>query len=263
MAERPISTGRELFVTQARVIESFLGKEVFLEPPQGLLEFVERTTEMGFTFEPYLEPNITLSQDAQYPGWHKKPGSYFYDFIRKGDLPPKAMRLSLMWAAMETIVRPSDDRGLQLHKNDALAPHLEDLRKQGQIEVPHWLERVPSISRFGVSPKEVSGPVVARFAEIAQVDIKNVNIDAPDYKSFNYFGHAHPEFGEANSWEIFADRLRGGNRLIGGYSDHGGLSNVYGWTAYDHNQGIAFRLRVGFPPKSYKLGPERIRRMNS
>jgi len=212
------------------------------------LEFVERTAEMGFTFEPYLEPGITLSKDAQYPGWHTRPSSYFYDLIRRGQLPPEAMQLSLQWAAMEIIVRPPYNRGLQLHENDALAPHLEDLRRQGQIKVPNYVKLVPSVSRFAVSPQEVSGPVAERVAEIGKVDARNV--DAPTYAAFNYFGNvAHPEFGEANTWEIFADNLRGGHRLIGGDSDCGGLSYVYDWDAgYRHGR-VAFRLRVGFPPE--------------
>lgn len=248
MAERPRLTGPELLVAQVGAIDRFRGREVFPEPPSELLEFVERMSEKGFTFEPYLQPGIALSEDAQYPGWHKRPSSYIYDLIRRGQLPPETMRLSLQWGAMETIVRPPYNRGLQLHENDALAPHLEDLRRQGQIEVPDHVKHVPPISRFAVSPREVSGPVAARVAEIGQVDIRNVDVNAPTYAALNYYGNlAHPEFGEANTWEIFADQLRGGDRLVGGDSGVGGLALVDDWDAGDHGDFVAFRLRVGFP----------------
>ncbi len=246
MTEIPRPTGQELLTAQVDAIGRFRGREVFPEPPSALSEFIERTSEMGFTFEPYLEPDIILNEGAGYPGWHKRPSAYFYDLIRRGQLSPDAARLSLQWAAMETIVRPSYDGGLQLHENDALAPHLEDLRRQGQIEVPDWVKHVPSISRFGVSPREVSGPVAARVAEIGKVDVRNV--DAPAYAAFNYIGNvAHPEFGEANTWEIFADTLRDGRRLLGGRSDRGGLSYVDGWAVGNPYDSVAFRLRVGFP----------------
>ena len=237
----------ELLAGQTHNLEKFFGQEALPEPPKELLEFIERTSEKGFTFEPYLEPGRQFPQDAQYPGWRVKPQQWFYDQIRQGNISPDAARLPLGWAAMETIIRPNYDGGKQLYENDALAPILEDLRKRGRIAVPDWCKHIPSISRFGVSQKEISGFVASRFVdEIGKVHAQNV--DATTYMAFNYLGNiAHPEFGEANTWERFSDKFGGDGRLIGGYSGHGGLARVCYDSSGGHVGRVGFRLRVVFP----------------
>ena len=237
----------ELLADQTHNLEKFFGQEALPEPPKKLLEFVERTSEKGFTFEPYLEPGRQFPQDAEYPGWRVKPQPWFYDQIRQDNISPDAAKLPLQWAAMETIVRPNYDGGMQLYQNDALAPILEDLRKRGRIAVPDWCKHVPSISRFGISPKEISAPVATRVAdEIGKVDAQNV--DATTYMAFNYLGNiAHSEFGEANTWEWFADKFGDDRRLIGGNSDNGGLANVHYNSSDNRNGYVGFRLRVVFP----------------
>lgn len=155
------------------------------------------------------------------------------------------MRLPLQWAAMETIARPNYNDGIQLLENDALASVLEDLRKAGRIDIPDWCKHIPPVSRFGVSPQEVGGPIAARVAEIGKVDKQNV--DVPTYAAFNYFGNlAHPEFGETDTWEVLADALRDGGCLIGGCRGIGGLSCV-DWHPRDRRGDLAFRFRVVFP----------------
>src|SRR3989344_3439026 len=101
IAERTAVAKDKLLVEQRDVFEHFRGKEVFPEPPKALLEFIERTSEQGFTFEPYLEPDLRFTQDAEFPGWRVRPNPYFWDLIKSGRLSPDAARLSLGWAAME------------------------------------------------------------------------------------------------------------------------------------------------------------------
>lgn len=247
MTERPAETGQELFDAQLAIIRRFCGREVFPEPPKALLEFIKWTTEQGFTFEPYLEPDLTFSQDAQYPGLQVRPNPYFYDLIEEGLLPPEAMRLlGPMWAAMEGFPKPNYDNGRQLCGKDPLANILEDLRRKRNIEVPDLCKHVPPFSRFAISALELEHYIHPLFAQNAKVEKKQVG---NSYAAFLYRGNtAHPEWGETNTFEWFPkDEFRGGNRLIGGDSALGGLGCVGDWHAGHHDDFVGFRLRVVFP----------------
>ena len=150
---------------------------------------------------------------------------------------------------METIKRPNYDGGKQLYENDSLASILEDLRKGNQIVVPDWCKHIPAVSRFGVSPEEISGPLASRFAEIAKVDAANV--DTSTYMAFNYLGNiTHPEFGQVNTAEWFADNFGLGGRVYGASSAFGGLASVRDGSSGLQFDRLGFRLRVAFPPKS-------------
>jgi len=250
MAERLGSIDvAQLHAQQIETRNRFFGKEILPEPPMELTEFIERTCKLGFTFEPYLSPGKHFSSDSDYPGWVVRPQAWFFDQIKRGNISPDSVRLPLQWAAMETIERPSYDRGGQLYENDALASILEDLRKGGKIAVPDWCKHIPSVSRFGVSADEISGPVASRFAEVVKVNA--VNVDAPTYMAFNYLGNiAHPEFGQANTAEWFVNIFARGYRLIGGNSDNDGLAGVGCDSSDGHRGDLGFRLLVAFPPKN-------------
>lgn len=126
---------------------------------------------------------------------------------------------------------------------------MERLRQEGKIGVPDWCKHIPSISRFGVSYDEIEKFVVPSFAEIAKIQKEAAGV--PPYMSWNYIGNlAHPEWGETNTWEWFADKFGGGYRLLGGISGHGGLAYVaHDWSDL-HLDHLGFRLRVAFPSKS-------------
>lgn len=246
MAERtPVSVKpRELLRTQTKNLDGFFGREITPESPNGLIEFIEFTKVRGFTFEPYLTRNIMFTETRDFPGWRIKPNRWFWDNLGKS-IPSESARMVAGWSAMETITRPNYTNGSQLYENDALAKTLEDLRKEGQIKVPDHVKHVPAISRFGVSPEEIEGPVVARFAKLAKIDPKTVS--AARYIEFNYLGNlSHPEFGQANTGEWFKDKFGRDDHLYGGDANDGGLAGVdYGW-ADSHRDGIGFRLQVDF-----------------
>lgn len=248
--ERVTITGEELLNTQVQIVENFRGREIFPEPPKELSEFIERTSEKGYTFQPYLIPSISFTQDAQYPGLFHKPSQYFYDLIRRGVLLQDATRLpGPVWAAMETLQKPNYDGGKQLYENDPLAPDLEHLREMGKIEVPDWCLHVPAISRFGVSALELERYIHPPFTQKFHLEESQMGVA---YLEYVYFGNtAHEELGKTNTAEWFTkDKLlRDASRLIGGDSDHGGLSYVYDWHADAHSGVVGFRLGVVFPSK--------------
>ena len=252
--ERLVETGPQLHAAQVDVVNRFRGKEVFPEPPKALLEFVERTTEQGFTFEPYLEPTLHFTPNSKYPGQVAELSPWLIEQINRGKVLQDALTLSLQWAAMEGFQKPEYDGGKQLYENDTLAPMLEELRKRGRIEVPDWCTHVPSISRFGTSPDEIDNYIVPQFIEDTPIkDLVNkgqAKAGVPPFASLFYRGNtAHPEWGETNTWEWLANSFGDGGRLIGGYRDRGGLAGVdYRWRD-DHFGNVAFRLRVAFSSK--------------
>ena len=248
MAERitTLPNPEQLVVDQTQILERFFGQEAIPEPPKALLEFVERTAELGFTFEPYFEPRVQFSQDSNYPGWHVKPVTWLYDQIKRGNVSPDAITLSGNWAAMEAIQKPEYDGGKQLYENDPLAPILEKLRNDGKIAVPNWCRHIPSTSRFGVSHDEITKCIVPEFATMAQIEAEQASV--PPYTTFNFRGNiAHPEWGETNTWEWFADSFEDDYRLVGGDSGRGGLADVYYDWSGNRGGRVAFRLRVVSP----------------
>lgn len=247
-AERTAGTlpgPNQLLAEQTSALEAFFGKEAFPQPPKELMEFLERTHDLGFSFEPYLKRDIVLTQYSEFPGWKIKPNPWFWEQINAGRVSPDAVRLKIGWGAMETIARPNYDGGKQLHQNDPLAPILEDLRKAGAITVPDYVRHVPLTSRFAVPALEVEGLVIARFVEIAGDRAKGVK--TPPVVDYNYVGNlAHPEFGKADTWEWFSNPFGRAYRLIGGHFRGGGLACVT-YCTDNRRDNVAFRLQKDFP----------------
>ena len=85
-------------------------------------------------------------------------------------------------------------------------------------------------------------------AEILGVDKERIRV--PKEIEFNIVGNLHhPEWGETNTSEWLYDTFEGGHRLLGGYSDGGGLADVDGCRPDDHLDDIGFRLLAEFPQK--------------
>lgn len=60
----------------------------------------------------------------------------------------------------------------------------------------------------------------------------------------------HPEWGQTNTWEWFADKYGDDGRLIGGRSGDGGLARVgCVWSGYRRG-GLGFSPVVPFPSKT-------------
>jgi len=251
MAERPLTLPKPeaLVAQQTHVLERFFGNEVVPKPSQELMAFVERTAELGFTFEPYFEPRVVFTKDSNYPGLVVKPNPWLFEQIQKGNISPDVASLSGQWAAMEGFQKPEYDGGKQLYENDPLAPKLESLRKNGKIAVPDWCRHIPSISRFGTSPDEIDSLIVPAFSEFAQIEdqIKagEIKVGTPSWASWFYRGNTeHPEWGQTNTWEWFSNNFGAVRRLIGGRRDRGGLADVDDdWHGHRHDY-IGFRLQV-------------------
>lgn len=264
--EKSLYKPAQLHDQETRAVISFLGEpQIIPEPPRELLTFVERTNKLGFTFEPYFEPKHDFKDGEDLPGWKVKPYSSFFNLIQKGEISPSVASLDGKWAAMEGIRRPNfedavwdeslrrglgdfaKESGQQLHADDALGDIIRKLRSAGEIPTPKDPE-IPETSRFVISrDRSYMDLILDQFAQLAQVERAQVGI--PSYMSWNYRGNvAHPEWGEADTFEIFDDSSSSGLGfpLVGGSSKHGGLGFAEKpWQGIDYLH-VAFRMRVAF-----------------
>ncbi len=200
-------------------------------------------------FDPLHFVAVTLSQDAKYPGLVTPLGPWLYDQIRNGYVAESSLQIDESWALFDGSERPDYDNGKQMFKDDPLAPLLEAGRRLGQIAVPSHVSGVPIGSRFGVSMDEQDGFVFPKLAErlrlVDAVAAGTAEVRRPTVAEFNYAGNLrYAHLGEANTWEGFNDKFGDGRRLIGGYSDDGGLSSVHYCPTGLHHDGVAFRPLV-------------------
>ncbi len=245
----------KLVAEQRQVIAGFFGAEVTV-PSDRLFEVAEKIKkEKLFKAEPFYLPRCPLSADSQYPGLKVPPSSWFFGQIRKGRrIAEDADLLPGQWVILDVSERPNYRDGKQKYADsNGLGEILADLRDQGKIEVPDYYSKVPRNSRFAVSADEIDGKSGFVAKEVASVlSLRpEEQVTTPPYVVFNYIGNlAHPEFGQVNTLEWFADKFGRDYRLDGGHSGGGGLAGVGVWQSYFRDGVIGFRLQVSFPSKA-------------
>lgn len=214
-------------------------------PPDALLELQERLSQEGFSFEPIHYPRKRLTRDSSF--WRGKvaPEDGYWKMIKEGRVAKGAANLSGIWALIESVQKPNYNDGRQIYYdgNDPLGEVLTAWRKDGRIEVPFWTRDIPSNSRFAVSADEIDALVIPEFAR--RIDINAGQTGLPRAIEFNVAGNLnHPEWGQTNTAEWFADKFDSSDRLVGGYSDDGGLAYVDASESGHHNGYLGFRLQV-------------------
>lgn len=251
----------ELAAEQGQAVAGFFGAEV-PAPPDRLFEVAEKISETRlFKAEPFYLPRCPLSEDSKYPGLKVPLSDWFYRQIRGGRIAEGADLLPGQWVLFDVSKRPNykDEDGEQMYSDsEGLGDILADLRDRGKIQVSNYYRHVPRSSRFAVSADEIdgkSGFVAKAVASVLNLQPKE-SVTTPKYVVFNYIGNlAHPEFGQVNTleWfaeEWFADNFGRGSRLCGGGSGLGGLAGVDGWQSGDRNSGTGFRLQISFPSET-------------
>jgi len=105
---------------------------------------------------------------------------------------------------------------------DFLGPVLEDLRNRGLIE-----NYQNSQSRFNISFSELEKPEVKKaLAKACGLEPDQISI--PHMIEFNILGSIHhPEWGDSNCTEWFADKYDSGKKVLtGGSCQDGGFAHV-------------------------------------
>lgn len=250
-----------LVESQRKAISDFFGLPIPPEipvPPDQLFDVAERIRqEKLFIVAPFYLPKCRLVEAANFPGMKWPLNRLIYQAVRLGKMNQDAEGLPGEWILIDVTKRPNYDDGRQMYPDThRFKDILAALREQGRIqESPDYIDYVPyhdvpKDSRFAVSADEVDGRKGFVAKEVAAIlGLNAKQIITPAYSVFNYIGNlAHPEFGQATTWEWFSNRGYG-LRLHGGSSYLNGLSDLVGSSAFSHRDVIGFRLQIRFPSK--------------
>lgn len=211
--------------------------------------------------EPHFLPPVAMVQDANFPGWKKKPENWYYEQVADrgifrwkldGQLvvDPEAFKLEGITVLVDTRLKPHYRKGKQIFRNDnLLGPILEKLRQEGRID---RYEHGPQSSRFGVSAAEWEGQIKFALAEDLGCEISQVRLERTI--EANVIPQLYPHMprqkdGKANTWVWYEEYFKNTfYRLRGGCSEARGLSFVYYHWAEGHWTDGAFRplIVLGF-----------------
>lgn len=203
-----------------------------------------RAIELGFTkMQAHIIPGLNLENIDLPRGWVRLErwyGQQIGKTIAKG-----AAILRPAHVLIDTTPKPNNDGGRQLYPNDQFGPMMSLLREGGKILVPDDYKHVPETSRFAVTSVERESSFDPAFAQVLKVEPNKVRV--PTAAENNFIGNVwHPELGQNNTFEWYADVFGNDYRLVGGRSDRGGLADVYDVWSDDRYGHIGFRPLVVF-----------------
>ena len=222
------SLNTPLMKQEAATLKAFFGEPITVPPlPHEITpERIKNWERMGFELH-YLPP-IDMTDDADFPGWEKKPHRWFYEAIAAGRIAKDATMLPGAWVLVDGRQKPRHAKGVQMYDHDPLAPVLEDLNRRGLIsQTAHdRTTKLDAKSRFGLSPEDFTKPeVMNAFAKA--LDLKPGQASLTEAIVWNVLANIHhPEWGTTNTVEWQKETPGSGRRLISGSSDDGGASHV-------------------------------------
>lgn len=244
---------KRLARSQGEAISRFFDTEV-PKPGDWLFVVAEKiASEKFLNVAPFYIPRRQLVEGVAFPGLKWPLDRWLYKQIKAGNVAADADWLPGEWVLFDVTERPGYDNGKQMyHDTLRFKEMLATLREQGGILVPNDYRYVPNDSRFAISADEIDGRsgVVAR-AVASILGLETGQVTTPPYATLNYVGNlAHPELGKVNTSEWLRNSFGYDDRLYGGDSDDGGLSDVHYWRSVDRYDFIGFRLQISPPSKA-------------
>lgn len=229
---------------ETRVVTTFSRDQLILPEtslPQEVSDILQRAEEAGIgTLEAYHLSGVTLGQDSNVDGWDKKPEDWYWEQIKNGKVNQDAPKLPDTWILIDKTQKPDYKDGKQIYENDPLGALLKQLRENKKIQT---IKGIPDTSRFGISHDELSQFVLPEIAKILGAEASQVRL--PKEIEFSVIGNfKHPKWGKTNTWEWLEDKFEGTRRLVGGYSDFGGLASVNCYWSGDRDGSVGFRPLV-------------------
>jgi len=232
---------------EAAKLKAFFGESITVPPlPREITpERMKNWERMGFELH-YLPP-IDMTDDADFPGWEKKPHRWFYEAIAAGRIAKDATMLPGAWVLVDGRQKPRYAKGAQMYDHDPLAPVLADLNRRGLISQSNYdgTEKLDPRSRFGLSPEDFTKPeVMNAFAKA--LDLEQGQASLTEAIVWNVLANIHyPEWGTTDTTEWQKETDSDG-RLASGCSDSSGASAVYRYgRPYDS---VGFRPLGRFSP---------------
>lgn len=242
-----LPSSEQLIITEKQAFSAFFGKDIaVLKPPAELFQTLKEMLKLGITgFEPHFLPQVSLAEKDKFPGWKVRPESWFWQRIKDGKISADATTLQKGWYLVDGRGKPNYDDGQERYENDYAEPIMADLRKKGKIKSCS----VPDTSRFGAIPDEIERVILPEFARAINTKGETTN---KRYIEFNVWGNMfHPEWGQTNTLEWFADKFADAGRLYGGGAGGGGLAFVDDDCFDCRGVGVAFNPVIRFPSKPW------------
>ena len=182
-------------------------------------------------------PRLDMKRYEDLPAWKKKPN--YAQYLDAQKIPDNITTLQGGWMLVDTRDKPGYNNGTQMYEDDFLGPTIAELRAKGII-APYEKNLQ---SRFNVSPEELEKPeVIQAFAKAYGLPPNQLFLQRS--MEFNLIGNmTNQQWDTTNTSEWFGDRYDAGqSRLLGGFSDNGGLSYVGWYHRDDRNSFVGFRL---------------------
>jgi len=250
----PLDWKDRIIAREQRAHRSFFGDKVFSgfdysEFRKAIEEYgevqIKEWRKLGLGVH-YL-PEVEMAQDTKFLGWEIKPRDWYYEKVVEGRIlrqqpdghlkPDNQVRLGGIVVLIDTRCKPAYDEGKQMYENDSLLGSIiEGLREQGKIAD---YEYGPKSSRFGISADEWEEYIKSALAkslglkdgQVVRLETTiEMNVIPQIYKHMPRAGD-----GETNTWVLLEENFEGRHdRLSGGVSSRGGLSNVFYYYSDDH-----------------------------
>lgn len=172
-------------------------------PPDGLFEVLNKAHEKGYTtLKPHYFPERKFTENSEWPGRKIKPGKWYWDFIRNGQLPKVSSRLQDMWFLFDTIQ-------IGQNQQDGLGLLIRQLRIEGKISpikdnyaINPLLkpENQPMMkSRFHISWDQINNSVNPVIADMLQIHSPNI-VRLPRFIEINLLENIHSSLFHPLPW---------------------------------------------------------------
>lgn len=187
--------------------------------------------------EPHFLPSASMMPGDDYSGWKIKPEKWFYEQVIegkifrniKGELEKVAtVKLEGITVLIDARLKPAYRDSKQMYENDNLLGYIiEELRESEKIASYKYGSQP---SRFGVSADEWEKqikPVLAKKLGLRTTQIRLERAIEANVVPQIYSYMPRKNDGKTNTWVWYEEYFGGRDRrLLGGYSDGGGLADV-------------------------------------
>lgn len=187
--------------------------------------------------EVHFIPKMSFSKSDSYSGWKIKPNDWFYENISNGKIfhyingnliTLRTVETEGTTLLIDTRCKPQYTGGSQIYENDNfLGPIILKLRKKDKIQ---YGSCVLWESRFNISAYEFEIQLRPKIAELLKLNVSQIRLEKTieaNIISQMYLHMPRKNDDNTNTWVLYDEYFRARmNRLGGGNSDNGGLSDV-------------------------------------
>lgn len=243
-------------IREQNLLRNFFGREFDLSLFRKILQQhgIQQVREwQNRGFEIHFLPDISMSQEDEYPGWKIKPRKWYYDQIAEGKILRrisgdqlklvKQVKLDGKVILIDIRLKPVYNTGKQLFFQDTLVGRIvAKLREENKIARYEYGDQT---SRFGISAQEWQDHIRSALTKEFGVETDQVRLETAIEANVipQLFSRmSRKDDGKTNTWVWYEEYFEGTSyRLRGGGSGYGGLSDVDPDSVGNHWNGRAFR----------------------